>query len=83
MIGHVDGNAIAGELTELFRFEVTTARVRCASCGDVAVLARSMVYGGEQGLVVRCTECGDALMVIVRMPEHTRVQMRGMAWLDA
>jgi uncharacterized Zn finger protein len=82
MIGHVDGNAIAGVLTDLFRFEVTTARVRCASCGNVAMLAQAMVYGGDQGLVVRCLECGDALMVIVQMPGHTRVQLRGMAWLE-
>lgn len=82
MIGHVDGNALAGVLTELFRFDATTARARCASCGDLAVLARAMVYGGDQGLVVRCAECGDALMVIVRTPGHTRVQLRGMAWLE-
>ena len=37
MIGHVDGNALAGVLSELFRFDVTTARMRCASCGDLAV----------------------------------------------
>ena len=82
MIGHVDGNALAGVLSELFRFDVTTAAVRCASCGDRAVLARAMVYGGEQGLVVRCRACGDALMVIVQMGDRTRVQLRGAAWLE-
>ena len=83
MLGHVDGNAIAGVLSELFRFDVTTARVRCASCGDVAVLARAMVYGGEQGLVVRCGECGDALMVVMQVPGGTRIQLRGAAWIEA
>jgi uncharacterized Zn finger protein len=83
MIGHVDGNALAGVLSELFRFDVTTARVRCASCGDLAVLARAMVYGGEQGLVVRCGECGDALMVVIQVPGRTRIQLRGAAWIEA
>jgi ribosomal protein S27E len=83
MIGHVDGNALAGVLSELFRFDVTTARVRCASCGDLAVLATAMVYGGEQGLVVRCGECGDALMVVIQVPGRTRIQLRGAAWIEA
>jgi ribosomal protein S27E len=82
MIGHVDGNALAGVLSELFRFDVTTARLRCASCGDLAVLAKAMVYGGEQGLVVRCSACGDALMVVVQTGDRTRVQLRGAAWLE-
>ena len=82
MIGHVDGNALAGVLSELFRFDVTMARMRCASCGDLAVLARAMVYGGEQGLVVRCGACGDALMVVVPMGDRTRIQLRGAAWLE-
>lgn len=58
MDGHVDGNALAGMLSELFSFDVTLARCRCASCGDVAVIARAMVYGGEQGRVVRCSQWG-------------------------
>lgn len=82
MIGHVDGNALAGTLSELFRFDMTTARVRCASCGDLAVLARAMVYGGEQGMVVRCGECGDVLVVVVQTPESTRIHLRGAAWLE-
>jgi ribosomal protein S27E len=82
MIGHVDGNALAGELSELFRFDVTTARLRCATCGDLAVLARAMVYGGEQGLVVRCGACGDVLMVVVQMGDRTRIHLRGAAWLE-
>lgn len=82
MDGHVDGNALAGLLSELFSFDVTTAHSRCASCGDVAVIARAMVCGGEQGRVVRCSHCGDVLMVVVNEPEGLRVQLRGMSWLD-
>ena len=82
MDGHVDGNALAGMFSELFSFDVTLARCRCASCGDVAVIARAHVYGGEQGRVLRCRRCGDVLMVVVTRPDGTRVQLRGMSWLE-
>lgn len=82
MAGHVDGNAIAGMLSEFFRFDVTTARARCGSCRSVAVLAVAMVYGGEQGTVVRCAECGNVLMVVVPAADSIRVQLRGMAWVE-
>ena len=83
MQGHVDGNAIAGLLSEIFTFDPTTATVRCSTCGHSAVLARAMVYGGEQGYVVRCLTCDSVLMVVVDSPEHRRIQMRGVAWLEA
>ena len=82
MNGHVDGNALAGVFSEFFSFDATLARSRCASCGDVAAIARAHVYGGEQGRVLRCRQCGDVLMVVVARPDGIRVQLRGMSWLD-
>ncbi len=82
MDGHVDGNAIAGVLSELFRFEPTTARARCASCSRIAPLGETMVYKGEQGVVVRCQHCDGVLMAIVPMGGETRIQFRGIGWLQ-
>lgn len=82
MQGHVDGNALAGMLSDIFAFDVTTARGRCIACGEIAVLAQTMVYGGEQGYVARCSGCNDVLMVVVPEPHGTRVQMRGYSWLE-
>lgn len=82
MDGHLDGNAIAGVLSELFRFEPTTARARCASCGQVGPLGETMVYEGEQGVVVRCRHCDGVLMTIVPMGDELRVQFRGVGWLQ-
>ncbi len=82
MDGHLDGNAIAGVLSELFRFEPTTAQARCASCGQVRHLGETMVYEGEQGVVVRCQHCDAVLMVIVPMGEEMRIQFRGIGWLQ-
>jgi len=82
MDGHVDGNALAGLMSDIFAFDVTTAKARCMSCGEVRALAQDMVYGGEQGYVVRCQGCGDVLMVVVPEPGGVRMQMRGMSWLE-
>jgi ribosomal protein S27E len=82
MDGHLDGNALAGVLSEFFVFDVTTARSRCASCGDIAVIARALVFGSEQARVIRCSHCGDVLMVVLQEPDGVRVHMRGMSWMD-
>jgi len=42
-MNHVDGNALAGPLSEVFRDDITTALGRCTSCGDVSVLAEALV----------------------------------------
>ncbi len=41
-MNHVDGNALAGPLSEVFRDDVTMALGRCTSCGDVSVLAEAL-----------------------------------------
>ncbi|HEY0259619.1 MAG TPA: DUF6510 family protein [Lacisediminihabitans sp.] len=81
MTGHVDGNVLAGPLSELFRFDPTTASARCASCGDVSVLARAMVYVEDHGLIVRCCTCDDVLMIVVQEPEGSSIDLTGMSWL--
>jgi Family of unknown function (DUF6510) len=82
MSGHVDGNALAGLLSEVFRIEPTVARGRCASCGSIAALAEGMVYGGEQGLVLRCHACDAVLLVAVNLGDAMRLQLRGIGWLQ-
>ncbi|HAM27221.1 MAG TPA: hypothetical protein DCP11_11145 [Microbacteriaceae bacterium] len=82
MPGRLDGNALAGPLSELFTFDSTMASARCLGCGDVAVLARAMVYEDDMGIVVRCSQCEDVLMVVVTEPNCTSIDLRGMAWLQ-
>jgi ribosomal protein S27E len=78
---HLDGNALAGALSELFLDDMTLATGTCAGCGDEAELARAMVYADAPGLVVRCSRCGDVLMTVVRSPGDTRVSMPGITIL--
>lgn len=72
---HVDGNAAAGLLAELFALDVTTARARCAGCGTVREIAALMVYQHGMGTVLRCPDCEGVVLRIVRTPTHL--------WFDA
>ncbi|MFG1948214.1 DUF6510 family protein [Nonomuraea sp. NPDC048826] len=71
---HLDGNALAGPLGELFAVDVTAATGRCASCGMTGPVASLKVYGPGPGLVARCPGCDEVMLRLVRGP--------GAAWLD-
>lgn len=58
----LDGNAAAGDLEQIFAFEVTTAIGTCANCGAVAAVGRTNVYAQAPGIVVRCPACHAVLI---------------------
>jgi hypothetical protein len=61
----VDGNALAGELTEVIGTDATRAVVRCASCGETGELAGSRVFRTAMGSVARCRGCDAVLVTVV------------------
>jgi phage FluMu protein Com len=71
---HVDGNAAAGAFAGVVGFDVTTATVKCAGCGQVAPFAESHVYLRAPGIVVRCARCDHVLARLV--------QTEADVWLD-
>ena len=77
---HVDGNALAGPLAEIFRMDVTTLVARCRHCGDDAMLARAMVYFAAPGTVVRCCTCDGVLATLV---EEDGMLLLGLAGISA
>lgn len=80
---YLDGNAAAGLLAEVFAVDATTARGRCASCGDESVLARAHVHpvaGG--GLVLCCAVCEGMLARATEAAGRVRIDLRGMVWLE-
>jgi ribosomal protein S27E len=79
---HLDGNAIAGQLADLFTFDATTASARCLGCGHVAMLATAMVYMDAMGTVVRCASCGDVLATIVEGDDRTWISLLGVSALE-
>ena len=78
----LDGNAIAGQLVEVFGAEMTTATGVCASCGASGVVAELVVYLKAPGTVVRCRSCESVLMVLVTSRGVTCVDLRGLDRLD-
>jgi Family of unknown function (DUF6510) len=77
----LDGNAIAGQLFEVFGAETTTDVGRCGACGNVALVGELAVYLGL-GTVVRCRRCDNLLMAFVSIRGTTCVDLSGLAALE-
>jgi hypothetical protein len=78
----LDGNAIAGQLVEVFGAEMTMASGVCASCGTSGFVGELEVYLEAPGTVVRCRGCSAVLMVLVTARGITCVDLRGLARLE-
>ena len=78
----VDGNAIGGLLREIFTVEMTAAETTCAECGAVNAVGRVEVYMQAPGVVVRCPECKQVLMLIVHGRGRYWVDLRGVRRLE-
>ena len=78
----LDGNAIAGELFELFGVEMTVATGVCGGCGAVDLVARLDVYVHAPGIVVRCPHCEAVLMRVVRGRDRVWLDLRGVRSLE-
>ena len=78
----LDGNALAGQLFELFGAELTTATGTCAGCGARAAIAELSVYMSAPGIVARCRSCDAVVVVLVSGRGGTRIDVRGMVALE-
>jgi Family of unknown function (DUF6510) len=79
----LDGNAAAGLLRELFALDVTAAEVTCGSCGVVALVGETRLYGGVMGAIFRCAHCDGVVMRLVRTPIGIWLDLRGSRRLFA
>ena len=80
---HLDGNAAAGPLSELFTLELTTALATCAGCGTTGAMGGVHLYPDGPGLVLRCPACSNVLLRVAYTPDAVRLDMRGigvLAW---
>ncbi|HEY6875153.1 MAG TPA: DUF6510 family protein [Candidatus Dormibacteraeota bacterium] len=78
----LDGNAIGGLLAEIFNVEMTAAQGTCGGCGAVNAVARVDVYVNAPGTVVRCPDCSQVLMRIVRGRDRYWIDMSGIRTLE-
>lgn len=77
----LDGNAVAGDLTEVFARDVTTATICCGGCGSSAEMGAVRVYGGAMGSIFRCINCDTPVVRLVRTPRGFAIDMRGATHL--
>jgi NAD-dependent SIR2 family protein deacetylase len=79
---YLDGNAAAGELSEIFAMDVTAAEGRCAHCGATKRFAEAHVYMHGPGLVARCAACEQVLLRIVTLDQRVLLDVRGLTYLS-
>ena len=72
----LDGNAIAGPMSEYFGAEMTMARGSCAHCGASAQVAELRVYPRAPGVVARCPTCDEIVLVLVTIRDALRIDGR-------
>ncbi len=78
---YLDGNAAAGELSNIFDMDVTAAEVQCEHCGATKRFAEAHLYMQGPGLVARCAVCEHVLFRLVNARQRVFLDMRGMTRL--
>jgi Zn finger protein HypA/HybF involved in hydrogenase expression len=73
---HIDGNGVAGLLSEALAVEVTTMQRRCQSCGAENALGAHRAYQGA-GVVLRCPACADVAVRIAVAEDRLVLEWRG------
>jgi uncharacterized Zn finger protein len=79
---HLDGNALAGQLSDLFAFDLTMAVGRCLTCGKSGMLGDTVVYIAAPGSVARCPHCGAVLATIVESNDKIWLSLSGVSALE-
>lgn len=78
---YIDGNAAAGELSNIFTMDVTAAKGQCAHCGSMKRFAEAHLYMQGPGLVARCSVCQHVLLRLVNARERVFLDLRGITCL--
>jgi len=76
----VDGNAVAGQLQQIFGRDMTTAVARCVSCALDAEIGALMAFTRGPGVVLRCPACEAMIARIVETPDAIYLDARGAAY---
>jgi hypothetical protein len=78
---YLDGNAAAGELTEIFATDITAAVGQCAHCGATRRFAEAHLYMQAPGFVARCSVCQHVLLRLVNAGQRVFLDLRGLTYL--
>jgi Zn finger protein HypA/HybF involved in hydrogenase expression len=77
----LDGNAVAGLLQEVFAVEMTTAEGTCNACGATNAVGALHVFRSA-GVVMRCPDCDEVLVTIVKDEERVWIAFTGIRMLQ-
>jgi ribosomal protein S27E len=80
MSPQLDGNMLAGPLSEVYGADLTADAMQCSACGSVAALATARVFVGA-GLVVRCRTCGTVLATVLQRGDRVEVHVHALRGL--
>ena len=69
----VDGNALAGILSDAFGSDITTMIGVCDGCGSTAPLAETVVELDETAAIARCRSCTHTLFTVLRDGDGIRI----------
>jgi hypothetical protein len=82
MENKLDGNAAAGNLQEIFPFEMTLVQATCTGCGTTNVIGALAAYMHGMGTVVRCPVCDNVLIRVAQVKRRYWLDMRGVRVLQ-
>ena len=75
----LDGNAVAGRLSQLFTFDVTLARITCGGCACKGPLAELRLYGSDGAIVLRCRHCDSVNIRMLEKGSSVNLDLSGAA----
>jgi hypothetical protein len=78
---YLDGNAAAGEFSNILTMDVTAAEGQCAHCGAIKRFAEAHLYMKGPGLVARYSVCQHVLLRLVHARERVFFDLHGMRCL--
>jgi hypothetical protein len=78
----LDGNALAGALSEVFAVDVTAAIGQCAHCRRRGPIAETRVYVSAPGMIACCPGCDGILLRLVRGSGRAWLDLRGLICLQ-
>jgi hypothetical protein len=77
----LDGNAVAGDLQEVFAVEMTTTVGTCGGCGASEPMGATHAFRSA-GAVLRCPHCGNVLITVVKDATRMWIGFPGIRTLE-
>jgi Family of unknown function (DUF6510) len=74
----LDGNAVAGLLSEVLAVEPTLGMASCAGCGTSNQVGALVAYVHGMGAVLHCPGCDAVMLRLATTPGRVWLDLRGM-----